>query len=838
MSRPAFSLALALICAAAGAGPLQAVWTREAVSQDLGGAEQQVAPDDAGAVVFERGSPYHSRLVATVHADLSASPWLVIDAHAANAQWRMSARLGDGPEAVVLDHQVAGVARVDLRRYLGNGSGPLALAMYLWGWGGGNEHYVRFTPSLEPAGTESRADALLGEMAAWHRRAGRDAEQIHLAVQGHPRLRFNEANRDRWRSLAAEHPELAQPLTDIIADLDAHRAEEPYVLTAESRSERRPAWGANLLSVRPPQPPDLGPGLGADPFPGLDAWRELYWHDFSHWLLGACLCDDPVFVEQARRWALALVRHRFWLRPQYRYFDFGTSYPLQCLCTAYDISSQAMLEGERADVRDAIATLAHGLYLNAISGHGSIYNDLRGNHTSVTMCGLGMAGLTLLGEDERAPLWVALARRFMLDCFEEHTSGGWLESPSYGAYGVSEWVRLAEMLRNVTGEDDLGHPFLRRFAEFQLHVSDWEGRDLGYNGGGAGEYWNQWVFHAIAREFQDPRFQWLGHPTEETPAGAGYGDRFWWVDPDLPAERPAQTDTGRHFADIGVSVWRSGWGDDATILLHHCGMKGQHKEENMNHVTLYALGRRFLPDGVGGRTADHNVPVIDERIQNRWMPGRTLAYHCDARSGYALGDTRHAYSGSRRHVLLMRPDLVVLIDELNLGERDDHAVRFMLHPSGECSVAGEVLTVRSGDASLQALTALPGGTVLPMTAQEREQPRRATHDAWALYRGRGALRAITFLLISPTPDPPAPTLEATATGLRLRHGEREFVLGLQAGEVAQGFATNADLWLARLRDGQPQAILVPGAAEMGDTLTELVTPAGAVSGSPTVSWGR
>ena len=76
---------------------------------------------------------------------------------------------------------------------------------------------------------------------------------------------------------------------EVIEDIEARKAEEPYVLTGESRQQRRPAYGANLLSVRPPEPPEFAPGQGGDPFPGFDPWRELYWHNFSHWLIGAAL---------------------------------------------------------------------------------------------------------------------------------------------------------------------------------------------------------------------------------------------------------------------------------------------------------------------------------------------------------------------------------------------------------------------------------------------------------------------------------------------------------------------------------------------------------------------
>ena len=79
-------------------------------------------------------------------------------------------------------------------------------------------------------------------------------------------------------------------------------------------------------------------------------------------------------LEQAARFAVTPVQWRFWLAPDYHYFDFDSSYPLQCLCFAYDVAFDAMTDAEREEVRAAIATIAHGLYLNTLSGHGSIYN--------------------------------------------------------------------------------------------------------------------------------------------------------------------------------------------------------------------------------------------------------------------------------------------------------------------------------------------------------------------------------------------------------------------------------------------------------------------------------
>ncbi|MCD6361144.1 MAG: hypothetical protein J7M38_09785, partial [Armatimonadetes bacterium] len=179
-TRSAVALSLAMFALTAHATPMAANWTRE--KQEGGrwvpdGAV--VAPDAEGSVTFARGKQFFARLSAEVDADLSRTPVLVIDAHASNAQWRLGARAGDGPEIIVADHQIAGVCRRDLGARLGvTGRTKLALHMYIWGWGSGADHYVRFTPELVPAGEETDATVILGEMAAMHRRAAALAEDI------------------------------------------------------------------------------------------------------------------------------------------------------------------------------------------------------------------------------------------------------------------------------------------------------------------------------------------------------------------------------------------------------------------------------------------------------------------------------------------------------------------------------------------------------------------------------------------------------------------------------------------------------------------------------------
>lgn len=826
----------ALVALAVSAEPLNLTWQCE---QKKGAAWVPDGPtsttDDTGAALLNRTAAFHLRHATTIGWDPAATPCVQVDALTATTQWRLTAQHRDGPEILIADSQVVGVCRRNIAQRLeARGAGELSLRIYIWGWGTEPRQYLRCRVSLLPVCEETDATELIGDMAAGDRRMEGLAESIASRVMGHPRLRFTAANRATWQQrFATTHANYAHPVSEIIADIEALKAAEPWELTPDTYKSNRPAWGNGMLAVRPPTPPELRPGEGRDPFPGM--WRDLNWHDYSLWLLGACISDDPVFVEQAARFAVTPVQWRFWLAPDYHYFDFDSSYPLQCLCFAYDVAFESMTEPEREQVREAIATIAQGLYLNTLSGHGSIYNDLRGNHTAVTMCGLGVAGLTLLGERPEAPKWVALAEKFMLDAFNEHTSGGWLESPSYGAYGVCEWLKLAEMLSNVTGHNHLNNDFLRRFAEYQLHISDWEGRDLGYNGGGAGDYWDQWVFFAIARSFKDERFQWLGQCLlDESPTHSGYGDLFWWIDPSITPTRPTETNTGRTFADIGVNVWRSGWDENATILLHHCGPKGQHKEQNMNHVTLYALGQRILPDGLGSGTVHHNVPMVDEKPQNLYYPGRTLGYHSDGVCGYSVAEHPGYYNAERR-VLFLRPDIVVLLDTLRVGDRDDHTVAYRLHARGDATVESNVATVTSAAAALRILTLLDDGTQLPVTlSAEGEQKGITLYSATCA--GRGTIRAATVLLISPAEQAPPVDVSAADGRIRITAGDRQYVLGLTSGEIAPGFSTTAPLWLASLGQNGPVRIMACEDAVMGHSALQLSTPDGMAGGGTCVSW--
>ena len=755
-------------------------------------SNREIIHGEGGIVGFDARRVFKVSMLGDFDVDLGRRPMLEIVTAPSRAHWRLTGKTADGPETVLADYQTEGICRRNVAtRLKALGKQRVTLRFMMWGWGApAIQKLMLKRVAFVPKRAECDADSLSGEVLAWHERNLARAKAIGPVKHEHPSLRFRNAQKAALLKKArTTHRKFTGNILELISRMPEEKGKPVVVFDPGKQPRSTYVWGNNLLQLRP-----------AASAPARIPWRDLYWHDFSLWLLAAALTDDAAFADQGKRWALALARWKFWMRPSYIFFDFGTSYPLQCLATAYDIGHAHMREPERAEVRAAIIQLAHGLYLNTMAGQGSIYNDLRGNHTSVTFCGLGMAGLALLGEHEEAACWVALAEEFMLNSFKEHTSGAWTESPSYGNYGVNEWLRLAEMLRNVTGRDHLKHPFLKRYGDFQLMLADWEGRDLAYNQGGAGARWNHWVFFYIAGELKDPNIQWLANFCIEGGKGVtGYGDAFWWASPSQEAERPAARNVGRNYVDIGLNVWRSGWEDDATILLHHCGRKGQHKEMNMNHFTLYVKGKRLLPDGLGTRTEDHNVPRINGRKQNKWGPGKTIAFHSDEVGGYSLGDATRSYGNkSLRHVLYLRDGALAIVDDIVLSERRESLLEFFLHPNGDTEAVGNVLRVTSGDVTTLGCVVDETGKALSMKAALRPEKRRgrATHDAVASRRAKGPTRTITFLRFGKAAAIGGRTLRIEKAGHAI-----DFVCGTERWRVGPGIR------LARIVDGKQMSAI-------------------------------
>ena len=143
--------------------------------------------------------------------------------------------------------------------------------------------------------------------------------------------------------------------------------------------------------------------------------------------------------------------------------------------------------------------------------------------------------------------------------------------------------------------------------------------------------------------------------SQEYLQAAGYGDAFWWADPTVPSRRPTARNVGATYPDVGVNVWRSGWQDDATILLHHCGRKGQHK---------------IIPVPVGTRVSDADTEeLIGEVLEHgQRLPGLEVLSRHVRTANIENSDERQ--DGSNMKHGQRRPETIVSTEFVTSTERD------------------------------------------------------------------------------------------------------------------------------------------------------------------------
>ena len=170
-----------------------------------------------------------------------------------------------------------------------------------------------------------------------------------------------------------------------------------------------------------------------------------------------------------------------------------------------------------------------------------------------------------------------------------------------------------------------------------------------------------------------------------------------YVEPVKPALGYMQT--GEHFTERGLVVFRTGWQESDVMFSIESGKfyhlkGGAHNQADKGHFNIYGLGRMWAVDpGVAalrweplgrGQTIDHSCILVNGKGQaisggGIGTNGEILIYEDNYSYGYALADCTQAYNRDEhivdkafRHSLFVRPSLttpayVVLLDDIYKG---------------------------------------------------------------------------------------------------------------------------------------------------------------------------
>jgi hypothetical protein len=450
-------------------------------------------------------------------------------------------------------------------------------------------------------------------------------------IPEHPRLFFNASDLPLLREkVATTHAEIWQPVVD-------------YVDTE---------LGTSPLSEAPPDG-------------GLATYRNA-----GNMLIPlAFVCriyDQDDYCSLAKSYLLAYADWERWGEEGHR--DLGHAHMVMGNAIAYDWLYPILAPEERETATATLALWAGRLYEASSESYVDEWNNwwdkaYAQNHYWTNHSALGMAGLALLGEDERAQGWVDYAAErmerveYLLNGIGD---GTWHESLSYQEYGLTMTLPFLVNLRRVQGTDIVPHDYLRNYPAWRIYnyiprskQSIMAYGDFEWSWANGSQLMN--ILRFVAREYQDGHAEWIAQKFSEHPGrftsvwhAPWYVLELLYYDPSVQPLPPDDWSGSRVFPDLEGVIWRTGWGEqdmifglksgphggrflfdtfveqaypwDAPCIITGCGINIGHDHNDTNSFYLYRAGAWLAPEYEGNnkyQIAFHNTILIDEQEQYR-----------------------------------------------------------------------------------------------------------------------------------------------------------------------------------------------------------------------------
>lgn len=501
------------------------------------------------------------------------------------------------------------------------------------------------------------------------------------------------------------------------------------------------------------------------------------WHNAIQALCRAyLLTGDEKYAKEALRWGLKVCS--FDIMPNVLTYDnnpypdgFCFAFYMNSVANIYDCLYDYMTPEQRETVRKNLAERLryyYEYYCNRLE------NRCIDNHSwQISIAAFTRGAITAKGDIPEADKYLAYVYNIWtaIDPEQSRTDGGWFGG-GYVAVNIDVWLEVPAYFRMFTGYNYYNTPFYKNHPYYFLYrqapgsVEDgFSGDGYGGNGKGLGDKLRMWM-GVLGVELNHPVANWLG--SFEGGKKANKFDKVGWVR--LTEGRPLKVDgvvkspenlpQSRDFRDIGVVNMHTDLlhpANDLHVALRSSpyGTFGHNLASHNAFNVVYKGEYLFVPYGHrhGGaknsavcyrNSRGHNTVLIDGKGQPfspeayGWIPrflnGEKLSYACgDASNAYDAAPfdretgafvaaglkiddyiSRGVMKRFRRHVVLLRPSLILVYDELEAKQ----PVRWdwMLHCRYNMLADGSVLTVEGVDARVDVM----GNT--PMKAEVKDKP--------------------------------------------------------------------------------------------------------------------
>lgn len=473
------------------------------------------------------------------------------------------------------------------------------------------------------------------------------------------------------------------------------------------------------------------------------------------------LTGERKYLAWCRDLMLAIARWPQWTDPWYGEQPcLDTHHLTRGMCVALDITWGAMPATDRAKLIDAIAEKGAQFIADYASRPDSYVAEPGAwpNGYAMINAELGVAALTLLGEDERAEAWLTQALTQATRFFDEQggIDGGLVEGFGYGSAAVDNLTYLARAASAIVGADLFEHPYLAQAVYFPAYFIVPGGGSLPAIGDNGGPEGCPPVLLDTVRASME---------VEGSPLAAWYLGKAGAADAETGVlARPPDLPLARHFRDIDWVAMRSGWGDTGSLIAFKSGQVAHHNHLDQNSLLLawddqwlltdpgyqvydmdYPPEKGMTREMVVARheytygTLGHNAILVDGAGQEA-VPGDVTGFATTPAMDYAVGDASACYAGLDRylrHVCSVAPEYAVIFDEI-ATDGPTRKIEVLLHTAsdGVFAVDGQPLAVGESRSGTTAAIARRGEAVARFIepAQIRFEHRQHPHcEAYGSY---------------------------------------------------------------------------------------------------------
>ncbi|MEK7751360.1 MAG: DUF4962 domain-containing protein, partial [Acidobacteriota bacterium] len=488
-----------------------------------------------------------------------------------------------------------------------------------------------------------------------------------------------------------------------------------------------------LLGAEPtPEPATLG--LISDPatkqywwtnrVQTIQAAQEVEILSFVYWLTG-----ERKYGDTARRFLLKLAA---W-NP-----DGPTNFKINCeaakpmlhrLARGYDWAYPALSDDERSRVRAVLLRRATDAWKSGEVregvGHLNQPYSSHGNRTWHKLAENAIATFSEMPESE-LHLRYAVSKFFAAYPAWSDDDGGWHEGLSYFAGYMSKAAWWMDFSQSALGIDGFKKPFFAHFADYALYSAPPGTPDLGFGDLASGQPGRGWAFmQFFVRRTGNPYWAWWLNAWE-IPAEAGEPvlEFLWSSAAPVAPKSPSDLPPSKVFRGTGIAVLNSNLlaaADNVQFRFKSSPMgRWSHGHDPHNSFTLNAYGQALLVNNVyrdlyGSpfhakwvwTTRAQNAVLVNgegQKPRSADLGGRIVKWEFQNGCDYVLGDATASYEGrlkrALRHVIFVKPDVIVIADELEAPKPSTFQWMLHAHQPFEVNQAGQTLTATRNSAGV------------------------------------------------------------------------------------------------------------------------------------------